>query len=286
MLNADAYRVFLVLVCTDNTRNIHFIQIMSALVNFGYQPQHFLYMLTVSCRLSTDESHEEKLMCFQSHAINLCDQAKKEYKKWASSLNILWSPYKSSLWRLERSAGEHALVSCSLVFPALCLHELCSVSWGTTAFIKRQLDSSKPSCYTWEVWSYKLSTWTITIIIIFFTMQWNCKLLRSEITARRQSDSRSREEQTKCPTKQLRLTWHVVCLLSAKLPEKTFQFPFPSASRVMKGRGRIEYRGTFLFLSSQTIKTAARLILSMLYALSSHIHQQDCLAFYWGLVPQ
>ena len=86
--------------------------------------------------------------------------------------------------------------------------------------------------------------------------------LSSEIIAGRRSDSRSREEQINCPTKQLRLTWHVVCLPSAEFPEQTFQFPFPSAGRVMKGRGRLEVVVGFIhssFLSSHTLKSTASL---------------------------
>lgn len=79
-----------------------------------------------------------------------------------------------------------------------------------------------------------------------------------------QSDSWSCEEQINCPTKQLWLTWHVVWLLPAGFPEQTFQFPFPSASWVMKGRGRLEVVAGFIhsfFLSSHTLKSTASLIL-------------------------
>ena len=115
--------------------------------------------------------------------------------------------------------------------------------------------------------------------------------LSSEIIAGRRSDSRSRKEQINCPTKQLRLTWHVVCLPSAEFPEQTFQFPFPSAGRVMKGRGRLEVVVGFIhssFLSSHTLKSTASLEerkrrkkekekKKSPHALSSHIHQQECL---------
>lgn len=77
--------------------------------------------------------------------------------------------------------------------------------------------------------------------------------LATEMIARRRSNSRSHEERINCPAKQLRLTWHVVCLLSAELPAQTFQFPFPLArlgnERPWQARGRCGVH-TFLSLPS------------------------------------
>lgn len=77
--------------------------------------------------------------------------------------------------------------------------------------------------------------------------------LATEMIARRRSNSRSHEERINCPAKQLRLTWHVVCLLSAELPAQTFQFPFPLArlgnERPWQARGSCGVH-TFLSLPS------------------------------------
>lgn len=79
--------------------------------------------------------------------------------------------------------------------------------------------------------------------LIFPQLPFSCKYNSShgsKIIAGRQRDSWGREDQINWPTKQLRLPQRVDRLLSAELPEQTFQFPFPPPRWVMKGCGRRE----------------------------------------------
>lgn len=108
--------------------------------------------------------------------------------------------------------------------------------------------------------------------------------LGTEMIARRRSNSRSHEERINCPAKQLRLTWHVVCLLSAELPAQTFQFPFPLArlgnERPWQARGSCGVH-TFLSLPSFPHTKKHGELDPCIFFFSSHIHQKECLLSIW-----